>query len=74
METQFARLLAAATQVWLFGRDSLKNWEFRPGEGWVVEVTMRQPEAGRRLEMASMCSDDGDLPLVLAGFSRPLAR
>ena len=74
VEAQMARLLAAAARVWLHGRACLRGWKFRPGLGWSVDVSMRQPSDERRLANSSRCFSDGVRPRVLAGFSRPSGR
>lgn len=71
-ESQDARLLATATQVWMCGRECLEGWRFRPGVGWVVDVGMRySPSARRHASRSFKCSSAGGSPLVLVGSSPP---
>lgn len=74
MESQFEKLLAAATQVWLYGRMSLRGWVFRPELGWTVRVYARQPSDERRLTKSSRSCSEGLPPRTLVGSSRPLGR
>jgi hypothetical protein len=74
--TQIERLLAAAVQVWVFGRICLTGWYFQFGIGWIVDVKMRYPAfSGRRRDAArAMLSAEGVWPLVFAGSSDPSVR
>lgn len=74
MEIQLAKLLAAATKVWLYGRAPLRGWVFQPELGWVVRVYMRQPSEERRLISSSRSCFEGLPPRMLAGLSRPSGR
>lgn len=71
---QLDRLVAAALQVWLLGRDGLQGWKWVPARGWVALVGVRYPAVPSSSENSSVRSSSvGVKPLVFSGLSVPSA-
>lgn len=71
---QWARLGAAAFQVWLFGRCALRGWRYRSRRGWATGVGMFQPfEDVSLMGRSSISASVSSIPMMLAGSSVPSA-
>ena len=53
LRAQLTKLLAVASQVWLFGKPTLKRWRWDPDLGWVAKVGVRYPSPVSLLSLES---------------------